>query len=93
MMGPQFMQGFFMERASPDNALRFGTVDNFPRLTNSAMRRQIFAERGLKPAAAPDSLHEDWRKGERLRKIELGHRLNIGRTVAAQLFAGKALDL
>ena len=93
MMGPQFMQGFFMERASPDNALRFGTVDNFPRLTNSAMRRQIFAERGLKPAAAPDSLHEYRLECERVGKIELGHRLNIGRTVEAQLFPSKALNL
>jgi hypothetical protein len=92
-MHPEFMQGFSMERASPDNALRFRTVDNFPRLTNSPMVGQIFAERGLKPTAAPDSLHEYRVECERVGEIELGHRLNIGRTVAAQRFASKALDL
>ena len=58
------MQSFAFEWTTPDDALRFRTIDNFPRLTDSFAGWQFLAEEVCKSAAAPNSLHEDWLEGE-----------------------------
>jgi hypothetical protein len=58
------MQSLAFERPARDDALCFGAIDNFPRFANSDVRRQLLSKCRLKPSPAPDSLHEDWLKGE-----------------------------
>jgi hypothetical protein len=58
------MQTFAFERPARDDTLCFGTVNDFPRLTNSHIRRDFFSKSRFKPSTTPNSLHEDWLEGE-----------------------------
>src|SRR5207245_376247 len=58
------MQILALERPGRDDALRFGTINDFPRLAKSRNRREFFSKFRFKPSPAPDSLHEDWLKRE-----------------------------
>src|SRR5437763_14216079 len=58
------MQTFAFKRPARDDALCFGTINNFPRLADALVRGQLFPKSRLKPSRAPDSLHKDWLKGE-----------------------------
>src|SRR6266496_661700 len=58
------MQSPAFERPARDDALCFGTINNFPRLANALVRWQVLAEQARQLSPAPDSLHEDWLKGE-----------------------------
>src|SRR6266566_6205326 len=58
------MQTLAFKRPARDDALHFRTINDFPRLANSRIWREPFSKFRLKPSPAPDSLHEDWFKGE-----------------------------
>jgi len=52
------------EWTTRDDALRFRTIDNLPRFTDSFSGGQFLAKQVSKFAAAPNSLHKDWLEGE-----------------------------
>jgi hypothetical protein len=58
------MQTLAFEGPARDDTLCFETVNDFPRLTNLRTRREFFSKLRFKPPPAPDSLHENWLKGE-----------------------------
>ena len=58
------MQTFAFERTVSDDALCFGAIDNFPRFADALVRWQVLAEQLRQLSPAPNSLHEDWLKGE-----------------------------
>ncbi len=58
------MQTLAFKRPARDDALRFRTINNFPRLTHLLVRWQVLAEQLRQFSPAPDALHEDWLKGE-----------------------------
>src|SRR6266496_1230278 len=58
------MQSPAFERPARDDALCFGTINNFPRLANAFVRWQVLAEQLRQLSRPPDSFHEDWLKGE-----------------------------
>jgi len=58
------MQILALERPARDDALCFGTINDFPRLAKSRTRREFFFKSRFKASPAPDSLYEDWLKGE-----------------------------
>ena len=58
------MQTFAFERPARDDALCFGTINNFPRLADCRIRREFFSKFRFKPSPTPDSLNEDWLEGE-----------------------------
>src|ERR1700746_1072953 len=59
------MQTFTFERTAPDEALCFQTINDFPRFADALVRWQVLAEQLRQLSPAPNSLHEDWVKGER----------------------------
>src|SRR5947208_4748826 len=61
---PQFVQSSSAQWASDHNALRFGTIDNFPRFTDALLSRKLFVKFGFEAPPAPHSLDEDWFEGE-----------------------------
>ena len=58
------MQILAFKRSARDDALCFGSIDNFPRFANLLAARKFFPKCVFEPTAAPDSFHEDWFKGE-----------------------------
>jgi len=64
ILNPKLVQCFSFERAARDDALCFGTINDFPRLANALVRWQVLAEQARQFSPAPDSFHEDWLKGE-----------------------------
>src|SRR5262249_13642003 len=61
---PQFVQRFSAERPAGHDALRFGTIDNFPRFTDTRLRRKLFVQFGFEAPPAPHSLDENRFEGE-----------------------------
>ena len=59
VLTPNLVQTFAFQKTVTHNALRFGTVDDFPRFADLLSGRQLFAEELAKFLAAPDSLHEN----------------------------------
>src|SRR5437016_11257651 len=59
MLAPKFVQCFTFQWPARDNALRFGSIDNFPQLADSFAERQFFSEKINKLATAPNALLED----------------------------------
>src|SRR5260370_24098895 len=64
MLAPKLVQRCAFERTIGHNTLRFGSIDNFPRLTDSFVGWHILAEEFREFAAAPNSLHENGIEGE-----------------------------
>src|ERR1044071_7081195 len=58
------MQILAFQRSARDHALGFGTINNFPRLTDAFVPWELFSKCRFKTPPAPDPLHEDWLKGE-----------------------------
>jgi hypothetical protein len=58
-----------------DYALRFFTIDNFPRLPNIEIGWEFLSEFGAESLAAPDPLHENRLEGEG--RINRDHRAEI----------------
>ena len=58
------MQTFAFERTAPDEALCFRTINDFPRFADALVRWQVLAEQLRQLSPAPNSLHEDWLKGD-----------------------------
>jgi len=58
------MQTFAFEWPARDDALCFGAINNFPRLADGRIRREVLAEQRRKLSPAPHSFHEDWLEGE-----------------------------
>src|SRR4051812_29066806 len=63
---PKFVQRLAAQFAIPDHALRLLPIDQFPGFTDFSASRQLLAELRFEPASAPDALHEDGLKGQRL---------------------------
>src|SRR5260370_37443262 len=59
MLAPKLVQRCAFERTIGNNTLRFRSIDNFPRLTDSFVRWHILAEELREFAAAPNSFHEN----------------------------------
>jgi hypothetical protein len=64
LLGPQFVQSSSAQRAAGHDALRFGTIDNFPRFTDTLLRRKLFVKFGFEAPPAPHSLDENRLEGE-----------------------------
>src|SRR5712691_1372008 len=73
MLGPEFVQSFAAQRAVAHNALRFQSIDNFPRLADAHTWRQFFPKLSFQPATAPHSFHENGLEDKRLIKLQIGH--------------------
>src|SRR4029077_16281471 len=58
------MQTLAFERTAHDDTLCFGTVNDFPRFADALVRWQVLVEQFRQLSPAPNSLHEDWLKGE-----------------------------
>jgi len=52
------------QRPDGYDALRFGTIDNFPRFTDTLPRRKLFVKFGFEAPPAPHSLDENRFEGE-----------------------------
>src|ERR1700687_3462157 len=64
MLAPKLVQRCAFERTIGNNTLRFRSIDNFPRLTDSFVEWHILAEEFREFAAAPYSLPENGLEGE-----------------------------
>ena len=64
VLRPQFVQSSSAQRAAGHDALRFGTIDNFPRFTDTLLRRKLFVKFGFETPPAPHSLDENRFEGE-----------------------------
>src|SRR5437660_7311315 len=73
MLGPKFVQGIAFQGPAAHYALRFQSIDNFPRLADSYFVRQLSRELRFEPAAAPHSFHENRLEGEGSHDYGLGH--------------------
>src|SRR5262249_12560389 len=73
VLRPQFVQSFSAQRPVSYDALRFGTIDNFPRFTDTLLRWKLFAKFRFWPSPAPDSLHKNWLKGEGVHEVFWRH--------------------
>src|SRR4029077_18439098 len=58
------MQSSSAQRTAGHDALRFGTIDNFPRFTDTLLWRKLFVKFGFKAPSAPHSLDENRLEGE-----------------------------
>ena len=83
ILPPKVVQRFTFERSVRDNALRLGSIDNFPRFADAHIRRQFFSEFGFKSAPAPHSFHENRFEGEGTGEIDLAHAAISGTVAAA----------
>jgi VanZ family protein len=66
MVSPKLMQRFSRPWTLPNDALRLRAIDELPRFANIFARRQFLSEASLQFAPAPNSLHQNRLKGERL---------------------------
>ena len=64
LLRPQFVQSSSAQRAAGHDALRFGTIDNFPRFTDTLLRWKLFVKIGFEAPPAPHSLDENRLEGE-----------------------------
>src|SRR5262245_46660330 len=64
VLAPQFVQTFSAQRPTRHDALRFGAIDDFPRLADALLRRKLFLKFGFEPSPAPHSLDENWFEGK-----------------------------
>jgi hypothetical protein len=64
MLRPQFVQSSSAQRAAGRDALRFGTIDNFPRFTDTLLWWQLFVKFGFEASPAPHPLDENRLEGE-----------------------------
>src|SRR5258708_24627698 len=64
MLRPKFVQRLAFQRSVAHDALCFRSIDNFPRLADPLVCRQIFPEEVRELTAAPNALHENGLEGE-----------------------------
>jgi len=64
MLRPEFVQSSSVQRPTGHDALRFGTIDNFPRFTDTLLRRKLFVKFGFEAPTAPHSLDENRLEGQ-----------------------------
>src|SRR6476661_2116678 len=64
MLRPQFVQSSSAQRPAGHDALRFGTIDNFPRFTDTFLWQKLFVKFGFEAAPSPHSLDENRLEGE-----------------------------
>jgi len=53
------VQSSSAQRTVGDDALRFRTIDNFPRLTDALLRWKLFVKFGFEAPTAPHSLDKN----------------------------------
>jgi hypothetical protein len=73
LLRPQFVQRSSAQRAVDDDALRFGTIDNFPRLADTLLRWKFFVKFGFEAPPTPHSLDENRFEGEGTSDFVPGH--------------------
>ena len=71
LLRPQFVQSSSAQWAAGHDALRFGTIDNFPRFADAFLQRKIFVKLGFEASSAPHSLNENRFEGEGVRDCGL----------------------
>src|SRR5438132_11878554 len=64
MLRPKFVQRLAFQRSVAHDALCFRSIDNFPRLADPLVCRQIFPEEVRELTAAPNALHENGLESE-----------------------------
>ena len=64
ILRPQFVQSSSAQRPAGHDALRFGTIDNFPRFSDTLLRRKLFVKFGFEAPPAPHSLDENRLEGK-----------------------------
>src|SRR5207237_6542218 len=88
MLRPKFVQRLAFQRSVAHNALCFRSIDNFPRLADLLVCRQIFPEEVRELTAAPNALHENGLESEGTGAA--GRRAHV---IAAKVKCGRPLTI
>src|SRR5260370_22070650 len=88
MLRPKFVQRLAFQRSVAHDALCFRSIDNFPRLADPLVCRQIFPEEVRELTAAPNALHENGLEGE-----GTGAAGRRGHVIAAKVKGGRPLTI